>query len=215
MFLSATLTVQIILSKWCHKRCSSTALGRNIGEVVVLCPETPLERCSNDAVLTRTQDGVLQDAENNGPTRSLLCCLGNKICKAASIESEMKINYQQMWMSMLNHSRDKSCQVLPVETVDCHMRLTATGCQTTAAFPLLWPWRWQHCKLTTNIKTEHSMLIFISTICQPADLNGGHLSRDKPLFVKTFNQARLKDLAAFCIFSLFPPRQLPGRNVHL
>lgn len=51
------------------------------------------------------------------------------------------------------------------------------------------------------------MLIFISTICLPADLTGGHLSRDKPLFVKRFNQARLKERAAFRLSFFFPTAQ--------
>lgn len=105
-----------------------------------------------------------------------------------------------MQTSVVNDFRDKCCKLLPVEKVECHMRPTAAAvaiCQTTAAFPSLWPRQWQHRKFTTNIKTEHSMLIFISTICLPADLAGGHLSRDKPLFVKRFNQARLKERAAF------------------
>lgn len=78
---------------------------------------------------------------------------------------------------------------------------SSSRCQTTAAFRSLWPRRWQHRKFTTNIKTEHSMLIFISTICLPGDLTGGHLSRDKPLFVKRFNRARFR---ASCFPSFLP-----------
>lgn len=58
----------------------------------------------------------------------------------------------------------------------------------------------QHCKFSTNIKTELRMLIFIFSMCVTADLTGGHLSRDKPLFVKSFNQLRLTERAAFCLF---------------
>lgn len=44
------------------------------------------------------------------------------------------------------------------------------------------------------------MLIFIFSMCVTANLTGGHLSRDKPLFVKSFNQLRLTERAAFCLF---------------